>query len=69
VHYVLCAVQYVTVYDKSRYMQVEAMMALILADALMAHKAQCELFPVGALEGIYPQYIHTPTHTYTNAQM
>eukprot|EP00953_Heterococcus_sp_UTEX-ZZ885_P005822 3604-Heterococcus_DN1.PRE.1 len=31
---------------------VEAMMALVLADALMAHKAQCELFPVGALEGV-----------------
>jgi hypothetical protein len=43
------------------------MMALVLADALMAHKAQCELFPVGALEGIYAYtYIrlhnHIPTY-------
>jgi hypothetical protein len=36
-------------------------MALVLADALLAHKAQCELFPVGPLEGIYPQYIHIYT--------
>jgi hypothetical protein len=33
-------------------------MALVLADALMAHKAQCELFPVGALEGMHIPYIY-----------
>jgi hypothetical protein len=41
------------------------MMALVLADALMAHKAQCELFPVGALEGIYPNtYVYAYAYIY-----
>ncbi|KAG5188833.1 chorismate synthase [Tribonema minus] len=31
---------------------VEAMMALVLADALMAHAAQCQLFPAGALDSV-----------------